>query len=626
MADSISRRPLPLPLPRRPPQRPQRHSNPCVSNGTGGGAWNSPATWTGCAAGVPGNGDTASLFDGDTVTIPSGFRAVVGISDAGGPGGTASVKCTSDQGTGKLVIDGTLTFRGNIEQCTAVWRVGQGAIIEHDSSPALAPSATHYRWIIGTYLWPDAAQLVIRGTRGHRAIVRNAIRSGTFYGFTYNRYSNQGSGQFDFEYVNIDGCGGVTPCLNSTTHNATTTSIGRCDHCFVANSGYIGVNGLSGSINVGSFTNTTVVSSTNPDGYAIRASMTGPGTLTFDTIYTDGVLVLGGSTGDDATGTHIRNIFLRGLLNHYPIYAGGAAFRVAEFDRVLRITDTQSGGSTGSPAYIPGGNLTRLVGLMNAVTNPHSFVGPSGIAGQDDSIDGAYFEKIGLGADGDAILGANGPATYTTIKNVVFPCSTTDGLSGSLSSQVVTSVKKFRLLNNTYCGKDDGQGSARGFGYEVAGTAPVGFLAAAKNNIVFCDTNVACYLVHKGPTGTDSVGTYQDVDYNWKWNVATGPYLNVGPAYSPNPPGAHDSSGDPQFVQQRHFLDWGQMLDPAISSWTDIVSRFSKMNDDVGYDSRFTIENAYNWLRDGYRPQNPSLMTAGEAGGRVGAMDSGSQR
>jgi hypothetical protein len=72
------------------------------------------------------------------------------------------------------------------------------------------------------------------------------------------------------------------------------------------------------------------------------------------------------------------------------------------------------------------------------------------------------------------------------------------------------------------------------------------------------------------------------VDYNWKWNVASGPYLNVGPAYSPNPPGPHDSSGDPRFVQQRHFLDWGQMLDPAISSWTDIVSRFSKMNDDSG--------------------------------------------
>jgi hypothetical protein len=131
-------------------------------------------------------------------------------------------------------------------------------------------------------------------------------------------------------------------------------------------------------------------------------------------------------------------------------------------------------------------------------------------------------------------LKANRPATVTTIKDTVGVCSTTDGYLGSLSSQVTSSIKKLVLTQNTYCGKDDGQGSARRFGYELPGTAPVGFPAAAKNNIVFCATNVACYLVHKGPTGTDSVGTYQGVDYNWKWNV------------------------------QRHFLDWGQMLDPAV--------------------------------------------------------------
>jgi hypothetical protein len=79
-------------------------------------------------------------------------------------------------------------------------------------------------------------------------------------------------------------------------------------------------------------------------------------------------------------------------------------------------------------------------------------------------------------------------------------------------------------------------------------------------------------------------------------------------------------------VQQRHFLDWGQMLKPSISTWTDIVAEFAKMNDDTGYDSRFTIENAYNWLRDGYRPQNAAVMNAGDTGGRVGAMDAVSQR
>ena len=603
-------------------------ANACVSSASGN--WNDSSKWTSCGGTVPGNGDTVTIAAGHTITVPSGYRAIVGVSDAGGlqqsgGGPVPALQCAAETGNGILVVNGTLTYRGNVEQCTAVWTAGPDAILEHDSSLASSPSTTHYRWIVGTYLWPDGARLVARGTIGHRTLIRNAAGSGTFYGFTYNRYSDQGSGQVDFEYATIDGCGGATPCVDANSHSSSIASIARCDHCLVTNSGYFGAasngNGTCGPLNVIAVTNSSFTLPAATGGYAVRLVFNGTASVTLDTMFTTGVLLLGGSNGDNATGTHIRNVVLQSLVNRYPIDLGGAQFRVAELDRVLRITDQQSGASTGFPAYLPGGNLTRLMGLMNAVTNPHFFVGPLGITGQDDQIDGAYFEKIGVGTDGDTILGANGPATLTTIQNTVGACSTTDGSLGSLSSQITSSIKKFRLLQNTYCGKDDGQGSARGFGYETAGAAPTDFLDSARNNIVFCATNVACYLVHKGPTGTDSAGTYQNVDYNWKWNVATGPYLNVGTAYSPNPPGAHDSSGDPQFVQQRHFLDWGQMLDPAISSWTDIVSRFSKMNDDVGYDSRFTIENAYNWLRDGYRPGNAAVMNAGDTGGRVGAMD-----
>jgi hypothetical protein len=388
----------------------------------------------------------------------------------------------------------------------------------------------------------------------------------------------------------------------------------------VTNSGYFGSNiGYpGGAANVSSFTNSTFTGSTDPNKITVRQVFRTLGTVTFDTIYTDGVIVLSG--GEDSPNVRIRNVVIRALTPHYPIDMAGTVARVAEFDRVLRITDQQSSGSTGYPATLPGGNLTRLMGLMNAVTNPHFFSGPGGIAGQDDSIDGAYFEKIGAGVDGDQILGSNTPATLTTIKNTVTACSTTDGYAGSLSSQVTGHLKRIQLLNNTYCGKDDG-GDGRGFGFEVGGTELPGSLAACRNNIVFCATNVACYLVHQGPTGTASTGTFANVDYNWRWNVATGPYLNVGTQYSPNPPGAHDSSGDPQFVQQRHFLDWGQMLKSAISNWTDIVAEFAKMNDDVGYDPRFNFLDCYNWLRAGYVPRNAAVYSAGDTGGQVGAMN-----
>jgi hypothetical protein len=181
------------------------------------------------------------------------------------------------------------------------------------------------------------------------------------------------------------------------------------------------------------------------------------------------------------------------------------------------------------------------------------------------------------------------------------------------------------MTQNTICGHDGGNGTGIGFSLETW-TGAAGLLRSAKNNIVYSATSAESYLVRQGPSlggpASPVNGIYNGVDYNWKWNVSTGPYYGASALYtSPSPPGTHDSSGDPQFVRQRHFLDWGQMLKPTISTWTDIVAEFARMNDDVGYDSRFNLLDAYNWLREGYRPQNPAVMNAGDTGGRVGAMD-----
>ena len=46
------------------------------------GNWNLTSTWTGAA--IPVSGDTVTISAGHTVTIPSGYQAIVGAS---GPGG-----------------------------------------------------------------------------------------------------------------------------------------------------------------------------------------------------------------------------------------------------------------------------------------------------------------------------------------------------------------------------------------------------------------------------------------------------------------------------------------------------------------------------------------------------------
>jgi hypothetical protein len=665
---------------------------------------------------VPGDGDTAKIGQGHTITVPAGYHAVVGLSAAGNTqiastattlsaaitttsqtaitvasgtgiangayiilqkettntneivlvsagGGTTSLTIVRAQlgtaaslhvngaavyagsipaiscdgsnyyganGTGILAIadTGWLTFHGTVEQCVAVWTVGKDAIIEHDSSAAASPSTTHYQWIIGASLFPDTAVLRIRGTLGHRTLIRNATGSGTFYGFTYYFGAAQGSGQVDFEYTNINGCGSsTTPCSYTTSHG-TAYAIARCDHCLVTNSSYFRSSIATGPTQVVHFTNSTFTSSVDASQYVLIVLPSAVGDVLLDTIYTDGNIQLNGGVGQNYPATRLRNIFFRNIGAPLSLTLGGSNFRIGEVDRLLKIGDIHNVASSGHYVYLPGAAtaITRLVGLMNADSNPHMFVGPFSDWSKDDVLDGAYAEKIGTGTDGDfSGIPATNPGS-TTIKNVVIACSTTDGYSISLFNPGVGAVNPhtYAMYNNTYCGKDDGE-NARGFGYEDVltghSTAP-GMLTVAKNNIVFCATNVACYLIHRGPTGTETAGTYLTVDYNWKWNVATGPYLGApGAGYNPSTPGVHDSSGDPQFVQQRHFLDWGQMLKPSISTWTDIVAEFAKMNDDSGYDQRFTILNAYNWLRAGYVPQNPAVYTAGDTGGQVGALN-----
>jgi hypothetical protein len=609
--------------------------NTCVSAQSG--SWNVASTWTSCGSSVPGPGDVARISNAHTVDIPSGYQAIIGnwYSNTYTHGiatltdGLPALSCTADNGTGILTVHGTLTFRGHVAVCNASWTAYAGAILEHDSSGASSPSATHYRWPTGMAFRPTA-QTLIRGVSGNRVIVRNATGSGTFYGFTYDgNGSPQNSGSVDFSYATISGCGGAsTNCIDGASYSGAFVM--RCDHCLVTNSGQFNMRDQGGDTSASFLiTNTTITSSANSTYTVMLVDVKSPHVI-LDTIYTDGQIWLNIVTGQASTDTHFRNVVTREIVGtvNYPITFNGSTWRINEFDRYLRITDT--GLSTGHPAYLPGGTLTRTMCVISG-NYPHCFQGPVGDGVNPDVVDGGYLEKNGGGSPGTGGHGYLGPPTsstaaLTTIKNVIVACATDNGYGVSLSSNAIspTYLKTFFLNNNTYCGKyTANDGTSRGFGFELAYTAPAGMLQGLRNNIVFSNTpSDVAYIVHTGATGTPGAGTFANVDYNWKWNVGTGPYQYAPNAYyAPNPPGSHDSTGDPQFVQQRHFLDWCQMLKPAIGTWTDCVAEFAKMNDDSGYDQRFTILNAYNWLRAGYVPQNPAVYTAGDTGGQVGAMN-----
>jgi len=103
------------------------------------GNWNSAATWGG--AGVPGNGDTATIATTTVVTATA--NVTVGTS---GANGTTAV---TEVGSGQLVIAGVVfTIRGNFFNTTGRFDpeivMNPGSTWQFDSSAASAPSTTQY--------------------------------------------------------------------------------------------------------------------------------------------------------------------------------------------------------------------------------------------------------------------------------------------------------------------------------------------------------------------------------------------------------------------------------------------------------------------------------------------------
>ncbi len=320
------------------------------------GNWNNTATWGGSAA--PVSGDTAVINDGITVTIPSGYTAVVGTSPADDT--TMALSCASTIGTGILIVatGGTLQYQGPIGQCNADWTVQAGATVTHDSSLSMSPSSNHYDWFIGTDVLSQHAHILITGSSGSHATFNIAGGSGFAGGFYYG--SALDGGMIQATYADFSSWGHFFWTMFSSGESWS------CDHCTIDNSGPI-FNAANFSTNVTfSFTNSIITNTTSDpgpgSGISIALESGGDGTATItNSVINTYLAVLAAS----ATNTITNSIMVPG-------FAGGNAGGNIVTATDLLLFNNSSG--SGEPNFANTGTYTRLIGLRGGTSiNPHWF-------------------------------------------------------------------------------------------------------------------------------------------------------------------------------------------------------------------------------------------------------------
>lgn len=523
------------------------------------GNWNSNGTWT--PSGIPGNGDTVTLANGFAVTCPSSVTCIAGTSSTSA---VVAIACSTDAGTGTLIVQGTLIYRGRVVQCNSNWLVSAGAILTHDSSLSMTPATTNYGWLIGNN---DSSStppfLAMGGSSGSHVTVGIAASSGASGGFLYG----PSAGSFDGglihgTFVDFTSCGtaAISCWFFSTSASNTGTASNYCNSCTFSASGSIYAEAISpGSTiqinNTRYSTGTATKAIDFENGYPARTT----GVRQIQNSVVEGLVYFYFGAGTDS-GFSFSNTFLDYLTDNganscdlyqgvfHNLYSTSTGSPTEECYGAMDSVYVFRWGYVGNPHY------TAFDGFATSILATH-FVGEPGGINSTDAGDFIQNQSVPASPQTESI-------SYSTL--LPDPTEISGGSFLNISAGGTAANITATLTQNTFTTDGTG-GSLVGIGGENT-DFPSGTFAAVRNNIAWCADPANCpgkgYITGHFNTGTVSSGAFTNSDYNVCWRCESAYYLSglINSSFaSPTPPGTHDQISNPSFQDAtRRMVTFGQ--------------------------------------------------------------------
>lgn len=597
------------------------------------GNWNDTATWVGGV--IPVIEDTVTIADGHTVTVPSGYTAVCGLS------GTITatdyaIRTTGDNGTGVLVVasGGTLEVYSHLRQGNVTWTINGTILAAH--------TTTRLNWQIGTRGTAPWARLVVEGTgKGARARVGKTA-GGVGFAQLGGPTGFAGRGQMTTRWAKFEHVGAATANFNDAVYVTGYHNIHEntwWDNCAEVNYASLTA-GASLTIERCAITNPVHASARNLIlSTAVNADV-GVTRRLVDCAF-EGTLRFFPTTAGLDMKFVVDNVQLGGystvaLNMNIGTDAAGSGYQ-ASISRLLLFQDNFTDRCTvGTPST---GVLLKVVAVYQSSTNNPNQDAVHMVPSASMAIEDSWAEvhpgwNTGTGA-GSTTNGGDDAFVFnnTTVADefTVRRCISATNDMGLKSGSILTvgggtSWQTGKRFFVDRCTMPNGDGFSAEHGTPTLGTGSTP-MATITGSIL---SNPASAASEFFGTTTSTWSALPDgllaASGNAQHNVSGNPYDgtvgNPITAAKYNPSGIPTSavSADPQYVDPtRTFLKWGRTVlgNPSLNDRKTIFQEFVKRYTDDTWNTAITFDAMHAWLFEGYRPQNAAYQVGGQWIGAV---------